>query len=49
MAGAALLGRLTWLVGEVVETAQETPRVRTLVLDAEGWESTVRVSTWTCG
>ena len=39
MAGAALLGRLTWLVSEVVETAQETPRTRTLVLDAEGWES----------
>ena len=39
VAGAALLGRLTWLVSEVVETAPETPRARTLVLDAEGWES----------
>ena len=37
MAGAALLGRLTWLVTEVVGAAQETPRVRTLVLDADGW------------
>jgi len=37
VAGAALLGRLTWLVTEVVGAAQETPRVRTLVLDANGW------------
>ena len=37
MAGAALLGRLTWLATEVVDAVQETPRVRTLVLDADGW------------
>ena len=37
MAGAALLGRLTWLVAGVVGAVQETPRVRTLVLEAEGW------------
>ena len=37
MAGAALLGRLTWLATEVVDAAQETPRVRTLVLEPEGW------------
>ena len=37
MAGAALLGRLTWLVTEVVGVVQETPRVRTLVLEAGGW------------
>ncbi len=38
MAGAALLGRLTWLAAEVVDEVQETPRVRTLVLEADGWE-----------
>jgi ferredoxin-NADP reductase len=37
VAGAALLGRLTWLAAEVVDAAQETPRVRTLVLEADGW------------
>jgi ferredoxin-NADP reductase len=37
MAGTAVLGRLTWAVTEVAETIEETPRVRTLVLDAEGW------------
>jgi len=37
VAGAALLGRLTWLVAEVVDSVRETPRVRTLVLDADGW------------
>jgi ferredoxin-NADP reductase len=37
MAGAAVLGRLTWLVTEVTGTVEETPRVRTLLLDAEGW------------
>ena len=36
MAGTAVLGRLTWLVTEVA-AVQETPRVRTLLLDAEGW------------
>jgi ferredoxin-NADP reductase len=37
MAGAAVLGRLTWLAAEVVGAAAETPRVRTLRLDADGW------------
>ena len=37
MAGTAVLGRLTWLVGEVAETVTETPRVRTLVLEVPGW------------
>jgi ferredoxin-NADP reductase len=37
MAGTALLGRLTWLVTTVAETVRETPRVRTLLLDADGW------------
>jgi ferredoxin-NADP reductase len=37
VAGAALLGRLTWLVAGVAETVQETPRVRTLVLDVDDW------------
>jgi ferredoxin-NADP reductase len=29
--------RLTWLAAEVAGTVEETPRVRTLVLDAPGW------------
>jgi ferredoxin-NADP reductase len=37
VAGTAVLGRLTWLVTEVTGAVQETPRVRTLLLDAEGW------------
>jgi ferredoxin-NADP reductase len=37
MAGTAVLGRLTWQVADVVETIDETPRVRTLVLDAPAW------------
>ena len=37
MARAAVLGRLTWLVGEVTEAVTETPRVRTLVLDVPDW------------
>jgi len=37
LAGTALLGRLTWLVAEVTETVTETPRVRTLILDVDGW------------
>ena len=31
------LTRLPWLVTEVTSTVQETSRVRTLLLDAEGW------------
>jgi ferredoxin-NADP reductase len=37
VAGAAVLGRLTWLAAEVTSWVQEAPRVRTLVLDADGW------------
>jgi ferredoxin-NADP reductase len=37
VAGTAVLGRLTWLVAEVVELITETPRVRTVVLDVPGW------------
>ncbi len=37
MAGAAVLGRLTWQVAEVVDTADETPTVRTLFLDVPHW------------
>jgi ferredoxin-NADP reductase len=29
---------LTWLVAEVRGSAEETPRVRTLLLDADGWQ-----------
>jgi ferredoxin-NADP reductase len=35
--GAALPGRLTWRVANVVASLVETPRVRTLLLDAPGW------------
>jgi ferredoxin-NADP reductase len=37
MAGAAVLGRLTWLVAEVSDIVEETPRTHTLVLDVDGW------------
>jgi ferredoxin-NADP reductase len=37
LAGTAVLGRLTWTLGEVVETIAETPRVKTIVLDVPGW------------
>ncbi len=37
MAGTTVLGRLTWIVAEVAETVSETPRVRTLLLGADGW------------
>jgi ferredoxin-NADP reductase len=36
--GTAPLGRLTWRVGEVVETRQETHRVRSLAIQVPGWE-----------
>jgi ferredoxin-NADP reductase len=35
--GAAVLGRLSWLLAEVVELRDETPRVRSIVLDVPGW------------
>jgi ferredoxin-NADP reductase len=34
---AALLGRLTWQLAEVVELRDETPRVRSIVLDPPQW------------
>jgi ferredoxin-NADP reductase len=37
MARAAVLGRLTWQLGEVAEVIQETPRVSSLVLAVPGW------------
>ncbi|MFL5979449.1 MAG: FAD-binding oxidoreductase, partial [Gaiellaceae bacterium] len=37
MAGTAVLGRLTWLAAKVAGTREETPRVRTLELEAPGW------------
>lgn len=37
MAGTAVLGRLTWLLAEVVDSVAETPRVRSLLLDVPGW------------
>src|SRR5262245_6663097 len=37
MAGAALLGRLTWRVATVTGIVDETPRVRTLALEIPGW------------
>jgi ferredoxin-NADP reductase len=35
--GATLLGRLTWQRAEVVESATETPRVKTLAFDVPAW------------
>jgi ferredoxin-NADP reductase len=37
VAGAAVLGRLTWRTAEVVEVVPETPRASTIVLDVPGW------------
>ena len=37
MARAAVLGRLTWHVADVAEVVDETPRVRTIVLDVRDW------------
>jgi ferredoxin-NADP reductase len=37
MARAAVLGRLTWQLGEVAEVIRETPRVSSLVLEVPGW------------
>jgi ferredoxin-NADP reductase len=36
--GAAVLGRLTWQLAELIDTAVETPRVKTLVFDVAGWQ-----------
>ncbi len=35
---AVVQGRLSWRLGEVVETIPETPHVKTIVLDVPGWE-----------
>jgi len=37
VARAAVLGRLTWQLTDVVEFVDETPRVRSIVLDAPEW------------
>ena len=37
MAGAALLGRLTWQLANVVEATAETGRVKTIVFDVPDW------------
>ena len=37
MAGAALLGRLSWQLAEVVAVVTETPRVKTLAFDVSSW------------
>ena len=37
MARAAVRGRLSWTLGDVVEVIDETPRVRSIVLDVPEW------------
>ena len=37
MARAAVLGRLTWRLGTVIELVDETPRARSIVLDVPEW------------
>jgi ferredoxin-NADP reductase len=37
LAGTAVLGRLTWLVAEVLDIVPETPRVKTIAFDGPGW------------
>jgi ferredoxin-NADP reductase len=37
VAGTAVLRRLSWQLGTVVEVVDETPRVRTVVLDLDDW------------
>jgi ferredoxin-NADP reductase len=37
VAGAAVLGRLTWRVAEVIDVLTETPRVKTIAFDVPGW------------
>jgi ferredoxin-NADP reductase len=37
VARAAVLGRLSWHVADVAEVIEETPRVRTIVLDVPDW------------
>jgi ferredoxin-NADP reductase len=38
VAGTAVRRGLSWRLGAVVDTVQETPRARTIVLDVPGWE-----------
>ena len=37
MAGTALLGRLTWQLADLVDVVEETPHVKTIVLDVSDW------------
>jgi ferredoxin-NADP reductase len=37
MAGTALLGRLTWQPATVLSISAETPHVKTIAFDVEGW------------
>jgi ferredoxin-NADP reductase len=37
VAGTTVLGRLSWTLGEVVELVDETPRVRSIVLNVPDW------------
>jgi len=37
VAGTAIRGRLRWLLAEAAELVEETPEVRSIVLDAPGW------------
>ena len=37
MARAAVRGRLSWTLGDVVELMDETPRVRSILLDVPDW------------
>ena len=37
MAGAAVLGRLTWRLAQVIEIVSETPRVKTVAFDVPDW------------
>jgi ferredoxin-NADP reductase len=37
VAGAALLGRLTWQVAQVAAVTVETPRVKTIAFEVPGW------------
>jgi ferredoxin-NADP reductase len=37
MAGTAVLGRLTWQAADVVDVVTETPRVRTIGFEVQGW------------
>ena len=37
MARAAVLGRLTWRLADVVDVVPETPRVKTIAFDVPGW------------